>query len=197
MAIAQPATRPANPRFSSGPCAKIPTFELNKLADAALGRSHRAAIGKDKLKAAIEETRDLLGVPADYKIGIVPASDFDDGSNVDNDDDMSGSEKSDEEMSMAKSRKYDASMVPVDVVDRPSNDTNNNNNNNNNDNNNNNTRHDSDDGKRLSTQEDDEDEELIVHDEKSLSLQMCPDDTVLNANAPLAPLTSRPLWSVT
>ena len=75
MAIAQPATRPANPRFSSGPCAKIPTFELNKLADAALGRSHRAAIGKDKLKAAIEETRDLLGVPADYKIGIVPASD--------------------------------------------------------------------------------------------------------------------------
>ncbi|OWU82481.1 phosphoserine transaminase [Phaeobacter sp. 22II1-1F12B] len=75
MAIAQPATRPANPRFSSGPCAKIPTFELNKLADAALGRSHRAAVGKDKLKAAIEETRDLLGVPADYKIGIVPASD--------------------------------------------------------------------------------------------------------------------------
>ena len=59
MAIAQPATRPANPRFSSGPCAKIPTFELNKLADAALGRSHRAAVGKDKLKAAIEETRDL------------------------------------------------------------------------------------------------------------------------------------------
>ncbi|MGR3563436.1 MAG: phosphoserine transaminase [Heliomarina sp.] len=75
MAIAQPATRPANPRFSSGPCAKIPTFDLNKLADAALGRSHRAAVGKDKLKAAIEETRDLLGVPADYKIGIVPASD--------------------------------------------------------------------------------------------------------------------------
>lgn len=75
MAIAQPASRPANPRFSSGPCAKIPTFELNKLADAALGRSHRAAVGKDKLKAAIEETRDLLGVPADYKIGIVPASD--------------------------------------------------------------------------------------------------------------------------
>ncbi|MBO9467577.1 phosphoserine transaminase [Tropicibacter sp. R15_0] len=75
MAIEQPATRPANPRFSSGPCAKIPTFELNKLADAALGRSHRAAIGKAKLKAAIEETRELLGVPADYKIGIVPASD--------------------------------------------------------------------------------------------------------------------------
>ena len=70
MAIEAPATRPANPRFSSGPCAKIPTFELSKLSDAALGRSHRAAIGKEKLKAAIEETRDLLGIPADYKIGI-------------------------------------------------------------------------------------------------------------------------------
>ncbi|MEM7320971.1 MAG: phosphoserine transaminase [Pseudomonadota bacterium] len=75
MAIDQPATRPANPRFSSGPCAKPPTFELTKLADAALGRSHRAAIGKDKLKAAIEGTREVLGIPANYRIGIVPASD--------------------------------------------------------------------------------------------------------------------------
>lgn len=75
MAIKQPASRPANPRFSSGPCAKIPTFDLNSLADAPLGRSHRAAVGKAKLLAAIEETRELLGVPADYKIGIVPASD--------------------------------------------------------------------------------------------------------------------------
>ena len=75
MAILKPAARPANPRFSSGPCAKIPTFDLNNLADAPLGRSHRAAVGKAKLLAAIEETRDLLGVPADYKIGIVPASD--------------------------------------------------------------------------------------------------------------------------
>ncbi|NIZ10517.1 phosphoserine transaminase [Pseudooceanicola sp. HF7] len=75
MANDHPATRPANPRFSSGPCAKIPHYSLDKLADAALGRSHRAAIGKDKLKAAIEETREILGVPADYKIGIVPASD--------------------------------------------------------------------------------------------------------------------------
>ncbi|MEP3332017.1 phosphoserine transaminase [Sedimentitalea sp.] len=75
MAIVQPATRPANPRFSSGPCAKPPVFELTKLADAPLGRSHRAAIGKAKLKAAIEETRDILGIPEDYKIGIVPASD--------------------------------------------------------------------------------------------------------------------------
>ncbi|WP_137701311.1 phosphoserine transaminase [Marimonas lutisalis] len=75
MAMHQPATRPANPRFSSGPCAKTPTFELNKLADAPLGRSHRAAIGKAKLKAAIEGTREVLGIPANYKIGIVPASD--------------------------------------------------------------------------------------------------------------------------
>jgi phosphoserine aminotransferase len=70
-----PATRPANPRFSSGPCAKPPTFSLNSLADAPLGRSHRAAEGKAKLHEAIETTRDVLGVPADYKIGIVPASD--------------------------------------------------------------------------------------------------------------------------
>ena len=75
MALTAPATRPANPRFSSGPCAKPPTFTLDALADAPLGRSHRAAEGKAKLKAAIEETRDLLGVPSDYKIGIVPASD--------------------------------------------------------------------------------------------------------------------------
>jgi len=72
---AQPAKRPVNPRFSSGPCAKIPTFELAKLADAPLGRSHRAAVGKAKLKAAIDGTRDILGVPDDYRIGIVPASD--------------------------------------------------------------------------------------------------------------------------
>ena len=75
MDITAPATRPANPRFSSGPCAKIPTFELSKLHDAALGRSHRATIGKTKLKDAIEQTRALLGIPSDYKIGIVPASD--------------------------------------------------------------------------------------------------------------------------
>jgi phosphoserine aminotransferase len=75
MAIEAPATRPENPRFSSGPCAKIPTFTLDMLSDAPLGRSHRAAVGKAKLKAAIENTRAILGVPADYKIGIVPASD--------------------------------------------------------------------------------------------------------------------------
>ncbi len=75
MAIEQPATRPENPRFSSGPCAKPPVFELSKLSDAPLGRSHRAAVGKAKLKAAIEGTREILGIPDDYRIGIVPASD--------------------------------------------------------------------------------------------------------------------------
>ncbi|MDU8942634.1 phosphoserine transaminase [Ovoidimarina sediminis] len=70
-----PATRPANPRFSSGPCTKPPAFTLDRLSDAALGRSHRAAIGKSKLKAAIDGTREILGIPDDYRIGIVPASD--------------------------------------------------------------------------------------------------------------------------
>ncbi|MGI9391452.1 MAG: phosphoserine transaminase, partial [Boseongicola sp.] len=70
-----PATRPANPRFSSGPCAKPPTFSLEKLADAPLGRSHRASVGKSKLKAAIDQTRSILGVPKSHLIGIVPASD--------------------------------------------------------------------------------------------------------------------------
>ncbi|RID92419.1 phosphoserine transaminase [Gemmobacter lutimaris] len=70
-----PAARPANPRFSSGPCAKLPGFTLDMLADAPLGRSHRAAVGKAKLKEAIDLTREILGVPADYRIGIVPASD--------------------------------------------------------------------------------------------------------------------------
>ncbi|SES05320.1 phosphoserine aminotransferase apoenzyme [Tranquillimonas rosea] len=73
--LTTPAARPANPRFSSGPCAKPPVFTLDSLADAPLGRSHRAAAGKSKLKQAIEETREILGVPADYRIGIVPGSD--------------------------------------------------------------------------------------------------------------------------
>ncbi|MBC6407666.1 MAG: phosphoserine transaminase [Rhodobacteraceae bacterium] len=75
MAMKAPATRPVNPRFSSGPCAKPPAFTLDNLSDAALGRSHRAAVGKAKLKAAIDETREILGVPEVYRIGIVPASD--------------------------------------------------------------------------------------------------------------------------
>ena len=70
-----PAARPANPRFSSGPCAKPPGYSLDWLTDAPLGRSHRAAVGKAKLKQAIELTREILGVPAGYRIGIVPASD--------------------------------------------------------------------------------------------------------------------------
>lgn len=73
--IAKPATRPANPNFSSGPCAKRPGWSLDALSDAPLGRSHRAKIGKNKLKEAIDLTREILGVPADYRIGIVPASD--------------------------------------------------------------------------------------------------------------------------
>ena len=75
MVLATPAARPVNPRFSSGPCAKPPTFSLEGLSDAPLGRSHRAAIGKAKLKAAIEKTRKILGVPEGHRIGIVPASD--------------------------------------------------------------------------------------------------------------------------
>ncbi|RFC66154.1 phosphoserine transaminase [Fulvimarina endophytica] len=72
---AKPDLRPANPRFSSGPCTKRPGWSLEALQDAAIGRSHRAKIGKNKLAQAIEETRELLRVPADYRIGIVPASD--------------------------------------------------------------------------------------------------------------------------
>ena len=73
-----PAAKPACPNFSSGPCAKRPGYALNGLADAPLGRSHRAKVGKAKLGAAIQQTRDLLepvGLPKDYLIGIVPASD--------------------------------------------------------------------------------------------------------------------------
>lgn len=72
---AQPATRPVNPRFSSGPCAKRPGWTVDILKDAYLGRSHRASDGKARLRHAVEKTRDLLGVPADYHCGIVPASD--------------------------------------------------------------------------------------------------------------------------
>ena len=71
----KPDIRPANPRFSSGPCAKRPGWTLEALSDASLGRSHRAKVGKAKLKDVIGRTRAVLGIPADYKIGIVPASD--------------------------------------------------------------------------------------------------------------------------
>src|SRR6202000_502143 len=75
MTVAKPASRPVVPHFSSGPCAKRPGWNPQNLKDAALGRSHRAKVGKAKLKLAIELTREVLEVPADYKIGIVPASD--------------------------------------------------------------------------------------------------------------------------
>ena len=73
--ISKPDTRPANPNFSSGPCAKRPGWSLEALADAPLGRSHRAKIGKSKLQYAIDLTREVLQIPADWRIGIVPASD--------------------------------------------------------------------------------------------------------------------------
>ncbi len=75
MDLTEPAARPRNPRFSSGPCAKPPTHTLDALAGAPLGRSHRAAPGKARLKAAIDGTREILGIPDEYRIGIVPASD--------------------------------------------------------------------------------------------------------------------------
>jgi phosphoserine aminotransferase len=75
MTALKPGVRPAIPHFSSGPCAKRPGWSLQTLTDAALGRSHRAKIGKAKLKRAIDLTRELLQVPTDYRVGIVPASD--------------------------------------------------------------------------------------------------------------------------
>ena len=75
MSIKKPGIRPNNPQFSSGPCTKPSTWTLDVLSDAALGRSHRASVGKDKLLAAIENTRTVLNIPANYKIGILPASD--------------------------------------------------------------------------------------------------------------------------
>lgn len=71
----KPDIRPANAQFSSGPCTKRPGWTLEALSDAPLGRSHRAKLGKTKLKQAIDLTREILQVPADYRIGIVPASD--------------------------------------------------------------------------------------------------------------------------
>jgi len=71
----RPARRPNSPHFSSGPCAKRPGWSLKNLEDACLGRSHRSALGKEKLKAVIEQQRELLGIPDNYKIGIVPGSD--------------------------------------------------------------------------------------------------------------------------
>ena len=72
---AKPATKPARPHFSSGPCAKPPGWSPQSLDISALGRSHRGTVGKEKLAQAIERTHALLRLPADYKLGIVPASD--------------------------------------------------------------------------------------------------------------------------
>jgi phosphoserine aminotransferase len=73
--VSKPDVRPANPNFSSGPCAKRPGWSLEALRDAPLGRSHRAKVGKTKLQHAIDLTREVLQVPEGWRIGIVPASD--------------------------------------------------------------------------------------------------------------------------
>jgi phosphoserine aminotransferase len=75
MTTAKPALRPANPQFSSGPCAKIPGWTPNLLKTASVGRSHRSSEGKARLKEAVTLTREVLEVPATHRIGIVPASD--------------------------------------------------------------------------------------------------------------------------
>jgi len=75
MTTAKPAMRPARPEFSSGPCAKRPGWAPENLQNAVLGRSHRSKLGKARLKEAIDRTREVLGVPDDFLIGIVPGSD--------------------------------------------------------------------------------------------------------------------------
>ena len=75
MTVTMPGVRPMIPHFSSGPCAKRPGWSLQGLTDALLGRSHRSKVGKAKLKRAIDLTREILEMPADYRLGIVPASD--------------------------------------------------------------------------------------------------------------------------
>ena len=73
--MTKPNARPARPDFSSGPCAKRPGWTPEVLKDAAVGRSHRSKIGKKKIVEAVDRTRSMLGIPADYRIAIVPASD--------------------------------------------------------------------------------------------------------------------------
>ncbi|KAG7342881.1 phosphoserine aminotransferase [Nitzschia inconspicua] len=75
MSVAVPSTKPANPEFSSGPCKKRPGYDVAKLDSRTAGRSHRSKIGKERLALAIDETKRLLGIPEDYLVGIVPASD--------------------------------------------------------------------------------------------------------------------------
>ena len=73
--MTKPAIKPNNPNFSSGPCSKRPNWSLDALKDAPIGRSHRAKIGKAKLKEAIDRSKEILQIPEDYVLGIVPASD--------------------------------------------------------------------------------------------------------------------------
>ncbi|MBI1358695.1 MAG: phosphoserine transaminase [Alphaproteobacteria bacterium] len=72
---AKPAAKPSRPNFSSGPCAKRPGWSPDNLKLDSLGRSHRSKLGKARLKLAIDKTRELLKIPADYRIGIMPGSD--------------------------------------------------------------------------------------------------------------------------
>jgi len=71
----KPAEKPANPNFSSGPCSKRPGYDVSRLDLDSLGRSHRSALGKSVLQRVCSETAELLGLPADYRVGVVPASD--------------------------------------------------------------------------------------------------------------------------
>ncbi|MEA3347593.1 MAG: phosphoserine transaminase [Pseudomonadota bacterium] len=71
----QPEKKPLRPHFSSGPCAKRPGYDVSNLQIETLGRSHRSAVGKKALRDAIEQTKAILKIPADYRVGIVPASD--------------------------------------------------------------------------------------------------------------------------
>lgn len=75
MANPQPLIKPANPNFSSGPCAKHPGYDINQLDLSTLGRSHRSAIGKSALQKVIDDTSKILDLPKGYRVGIVPASD--------------------------------------------------------------------------------------------------------------------------
>ena len=75
LAAHKPDIRPSNPNFSSGPCSKRPGFSLDALAGAFLGRSHRAKQPKARIAEVIDRSRAVLGIPADWKLGVVPASD--------------------------------------------------------------------------------------------------------------------------
>ena len=75
VTIQKPALRPTNPRFSSGPCTKHPGWSLGRLKGVLLGRYHRSADAKARLELAIKRTAELLNLPADYRVAIVPASD--------------------------------------------------------------------------------------------------------------------------